>query len=54
MSSFKPQKPEKELISIRINKELLHEVDSLSQKNEISRNEFIVQSIRFAIKNMEK
>lgn len=54
MQHFKPQKPEKELISIRINKELLQEVDSLSSKNEISRNEFIVQSICFAIEHMEK
>lgn len=52
MQPFKPQKSEKELISIRIDKSLLQQVDRLASKNDISRNEFIVQSISFAIENI--
>ena len=52
MQSFKPQKPEKELISIRIDKNLLQAVDQQATKNEISRNEFIIQSIVYAMKHI--
>ena len=52
MQPFKPQKSEKELISIRIDKDLLQRVDRLASKNDISQNEFIVQSISFAIENI--
>ena len=49
---FKPQKSKKELISIRIDKSLLQQVDRLTSQNNSSRNEFIVQSISFAIENI--
>jgi len=40
------------LISIRIDKSLLQQVDRLTSQNNSSRNEFIVQSISFAIENI--
>ena len=53
MQPFKPHKLEKELISIRIEKNLLEKVDQLASKSNISRNEFIIQSLCFAIENIE-
>lgn len=53
MEKFRPTKEEKDIISMRISKELLKEVDLLDTQNDLSRNEFIVQSIQFAIKNMD-
>ena len=53
MEKFRPTKEEKDIISMRISKELLKEVDLLATQNDLSRNEFIVQSIQFAIKNMD-
>ena len=51
MSGFKPVKQEKTVISIRINMDMLDKIDELSLKTEISRNEFIVQCIEYAISN---
>lgn len=51
MKEFKPIKPEKVVISIRIDTEMLKRVEELSVKSDISRNEFIVQCIDYAIKN---
>ena len=53
MEKFKPTKTEKEIISIRISKDFLNEIDMLATQNELSRNEFILQSVRFAIQNMD-
>ena len=53
MEKFKPKKPEKELISIRIDSNLLSQIDTLSGNFNLSRNEFIVQSLLFAIDNIE-
>ncbi len=53
MEHFSPKKPEKEVISIRIDTELLSEVDAKSAKADISRNEFINQCIKFAMNNMK-
>lgn len=53
MKQFLPKKEEKELISIRMNKELLQTVDRLAKKYQISRNEFIIQSQVFAISHMK-
>ena len=52
MSKFNPVKPEKIVISLRIDTNLLNDVENLSQNVDISRNEFIIQSIKFAIDNM--
>lgn len=52
MKEFKPVKQEKSVISIRIDNDLLKKVDNLSLDADISRNEFIVQCIEYAINNM--
>ena len=51
MAEFNPAKIEKAVISIRIPTNTLEAVDRLSANIDISRNEFIVQCINFAIEN---
>ena len=51
MIEFNPSKPEKTVITIRIESGLLKEIDDLSNKVAISRNEFILQCIDFAMKH---
>lgn len=53
MRYFIPKKPDKEVISIRINSETLQEIDMESANIGISRNEFINQCIEFALEHME-
>ncbi|MBE6720253.1 MAG: ribbon-helix-helix protein, CopG family [Ruminococcaceae bacterium] len=53
MSRFIPKKAEKEVISIRIDTELLKEVDKTAAKSDISRNELIVQCVEFALSNLD-
>ena len=56
MKSFKPLKQtktkEKSVISIRIDTERLTKVDPIAAKKDISRNEFLVQCIEYALKNL--
>ena len=54
MKDFKPVKPEKTVISVRLNISTLQEIDRLSQKTDISRNELIVQCIEYALKNFKE
>ena len=54
MSEFIPKKQEKTVISIRISTETLDTVDSIAVDSNLSRNEFIVQCIEFAINNYNK
>ena len=54
MKDFRPIKQEKTVISIRIDVDVLKKIDKLSNDTDISRNEFIVQCIDFAIKNLRK
>ena len=56
MEKFIPKKkrPEKEMVSIRLDKDLLEKIDQLSSQNDISRNEFIAQAINFAIHHMDE
>lgn len=56
MEKFVPRKkrPEKEMVSIRLDKDLLDIIDRLSTQNDISRNEFIAQAIKFAIDHMDE
>lgn len=54
MNDFKPIKPEKTVISIRLDVDMLKTIDELSNDTDISRNEFIVQCIDYAIKNFHK
>lgn len=51
MVTFKPIKQEKTVISIRLDVDMLKNIDDLAQKTDISRNEIIVQCIDFALKN---
>ena len=53
MSIFKPVKSEKLVIIIRLDSNILEEIDRLSSKADMSRNEFIVQSLRYALDNLE-
>ena len=54
MQEFKPFKPEKEVISIRLDSELLKTVDSAAEHAQISRNEFINQCIAFALAHLSE
>lgn len=52
MQQFIPFKPEKEVISIRLNSELLKNIDTAAENAQISRNEFINQCIVFAMEHL--
>ncbi|MCM1057693.1 MAG: type II toxin-antitoxin system HicB family antitoxin [Firmicutes bacterium] len=52
MQQFIPFKPEKEVISIRLNTELLKKIDAAAESAQISRNEFINQCIIFAMEHL--
>ncbi|MBQ8886685.1 MAG: hypothetical protein IJY61_03195 [Candidatus Gastranaerophilales bacterium] len=54
MREFKPIKQEKAVISVRLNVSTLQTVDDLSIKTDISRNEFIVQCIEYALNNIQE
>lgn len=54
MVQFNPQKEEKEVISLRISTNMIKELDEKANLFEISRNELIIQSIRFALDNINK
>lgn len=54
MIEFRPVKSEKTVISIRLDANTLKEIDELSVKADISRNELIVQCIDFALKHLEQ
>ena len=51
---FVPRKGDKEVISFRIPKDLLSEIDKFANKNSLSRNEFMVQCLEFAIDNISE
>ena len=51
MSQFKPKK---EVISLRIATDLIQELDEKANLFDMSRNELIIQSIRFAFDNINK
>lgn len=54
MNKFKPIKQEKTVISIRLNVDMINTIDALASDADISRNEFIVQCIEFAINSINK
>ena len=53
MKYFISQKPDKEVISIRLPSHLLQQIDVNAAKADISRNEFINQCIIFAIQHLQ-
>ena len=52
MKKFLPKKPEKEVISVRIDSQLLKTIDIEAAKIDISRNELINQCIEYALENI--
>ena len=50
---FVPRKGDKEVISFRIPKDLLSEIDKIANNNSLSRIEFMVQCLEYAISNIE-
>ena len=53
-NEFKPVKPEKTVISIRLDADVLKVLDTLSNDTDISRNELIVQCFVYALKNFHQ
>lgn len=53
MAKFVARKQEKEVISMRISVDMLEKVDRKAAEAEISRNEFLIQAIQFALSNMD-
>ena len=54
MEAFIPKKEDREAITVRIPCDLLETVDKSAAKSDISRNEFIIQSIEFALKHLQE
>lgn len=54
MAKFAPRRTEKEVISLRILSDVLHEIDMKAGKINISRNELINQMIAYALENWEQ
>lgn len=54
MTKFKPRSGEKEVISFRIPKDLLSELDLLSVQQKVSRNELMLQCIEYALANIDE
>ena len=50
LRKFEPIKPEKEVISLRLDTRMLQEINDWAMEIDISRNEFINQCIDFALK----
>lgn len=53
MEKFLPRKIEKDVISMRIPRDILETLDERAAKAEISRNELINQCITFALAHMD-
>ena len=53
MPKFVARKPEKEVISMRINSDLLKNIDGKAAAVGISRNELLNQMILYALSNMD-
>lgn len=52
--SFWPNKHEKIVISVRIDKDLIDKIDKVAAETNLSRNEVICQSIEFALDNTKE
>ena len=53
MAEFRPVRPEKEIISVRLPVSLVHEIERKAAATGISRNEFINQCILFAMDHLD-
>ena len=54
MVQFTPKQYKKEQFTIRMEHGMLQNVDTLAAKYNLSRSEFIVQCVQFAIEHMAK
>ena len=54
MAEFIPKQYKKEQFTIRMDKEMLSQVDELAARYDLSRSEFIVQCVRFALEHMSE
>lgn len=54
MPKFVARKPEKEVISMRIDSDVLKDIDNKAAAVGISRNELINQMILYALSNMDE
>lgn len=54
MVQFTPKQYKKEQFTIRMEHEMLKNIDTLAAANNLSRSEFIVQCVQFAIEHMAK
>lgn len=54
MPKFVARKPEKEVISMRIDSDLLKDIDGKAAAVGISRNELLNQMILYALSNMDE
>lgn len=52
MAQFIPKQYKKEQFTIRMEQDMLAQVDALAEKYHLSRSEFIVQCVSFAIEHM--
>ena len=52
MAQFIPKPYKKEQFTIRMEIEMLSQVDALAAQYDLSRSEFIVQCVRFAVAHM--
>ena len=52
MAKFIPKQYKKEQFTIRMEQDMLAQVDELAAQYELSRSEFIVQCVRFAVEHM--
>ena len=50
---FVPKNGEKEVISFRLPKDLLSKIDKIAIENSLSRNEFMLQCLEFALDNID-
>ena len=53
MEKFVPKKDEKDVISLRISLSLLEITDRKAAAIDISRNQFVIQCIEYALANMD-
>ena len=54
MGKFNPQKVEKLIISLRLPKDKVDLIDNLASERDISRNEFLMKCIDYALENIDE
>ncbi len=52
MAEFIPKQYKKEQFTIRMEQDMLAQIDKLAAQYDLSRSEFIVQCVRFAVEHM--